>query len=175
MDLISLYLWSKVKKWMRNSCQATSYMVYLLKSDFPVLRLTTQKEGVLIFRIVLQYFFFCYFIYRDRKKRIWNCIILRQHANLCPCFLLVSLTPGALFCSGREALTCCCPPLNAGTRDKCQFGIYLQNRKLPIAGKGLALSVSAVVIEFQTLKPKRKTKTKNMLYLLVKNQSQQSM
>lgn len=124
MELISLYLWSEGEEWVGRSCRANSYIIYLCNQSS---QCTDQhnRNGPILSKGPFQHFFFCYYMYRARMASIWKPIILRQHANFWPCFLLVSLTPGALFVLAGRHLACRCPVPNSGTRDKCQFGIYL--------------------------------------------------
>lgn len=71
MELISLYLWGKVKERMRKCCQDTSYLIYLLKSDFPVDRVMIHEESSHSERMrPFQHFFFYHCIYEDRKVHI---------------------------------------------------------------------------------------------------------
>lgn len=125
MELMSLHLWSKVKEWLRKNWQSHLPHDLPVKSDFPADRLAVQRETSHSERIEpSQHSFYCY-ICRDKKMSIWNSIILRHPANLCPCFDLVSLTPGTLlFLAGRLFHAAIHSP-NSGTGDKCQFRIYL--------------------------------------------------
>lgn len=96
MELVSFYLWSEGKEWVRRSCRASFYIIYLCNHSsqctgrhcrngphtqpgaFPSLSLLLLhlqgQSGVYL--------------------KVYNS---RTTCQLCPCFLLVSLTPGALF------------------------------------------------------------------------------
>lgn len=124
MELISLYLWSEGKEWVRRSCRASSYIIYLCNQSFQCTDQhnwngphTQQGAFTTLFLLLLH-------------LQGQNGIYLKVYNSETTYQLLALLSPGLLdprspFCSGREALSMPLPTPQLWNRDKCQFGIYL--------------------------------------------------